>query len=114
MDIANSGLRYSGAVARIFLAHLSADNPIVRRLAVALRAAGHDPMLADGEAGAGESMHPAVERGLRESAVVVVCPSNAAAGRGWVEAEPDIRMMQPFRERESGRLPVRLEERCPW
>jgi hypothetical protein len=100
-------------VARIFLSHASADKPVVRRIAAALRSAGHDPWLDEEEILIGESIPAAVERGLRSADFVVQCLSKAAAERGWIDAERDATAMQQFRERKERILPVRLEEVTP-
>jgi hypothetical protein len=102
-------------VARVFLSHAGADKGVVRRIAGALRNAGHDPWLDEDEdeVPAGESIPAAVERGLRDADFVVVCLSQAAASRGWVEAERDASVMQQFGERTERILPVRLQEVDP-
>jgi formylglycine-generating enzyme required for sulfatase activity len=100
-------------VARIFLSHAGPDKPVVRRIAAALRAAGHDTWLDEDDILVGESIPAAVERGLGEADFVVLCLSKVAAERGLVEAERDATMMQQFRERKERILPVRLEEVTP-
>jgi len=100
-------------MARVFLSHASPDKPVVRRIADALRAAGHEPWLDEEEILVGQSIPAAVERGLRGADFVVVCLSKAAAERGWVEAERDATLMQQLRERKERLLPVRLEEVAP-
>jgi serine/threonine-protein kinase len=100
-------------VARVFLSHAGPDKPAVRRIATALRAAGHDTWLDEEDILVGESIPAAVERGLRDADFVVLCLSRAAAERGWVEAERDATLMQQFRERKERILPVRLEEVTP-
>nr|WP_269084163.1 toll/interleukin-1 receptor domain-containing protein [Sorangium cellulosum] len=100
-------------MARIFLSHASVDKPTVRRVAEALRSAGHDPWVDDEQILIGESIPAAVERGLRQADFVVVCLSKAAAERGWVEAERDATLMQQLRERKARILPVRLENVPP-
>lgn len=96
-------------MARIFLSYARADKPIVRRIAEALRAAGHEPWLDEDEVLVGESIQAAIERGLRESDFVVLCLSNASAKRGWAEAERDVTLMQQIRGGMARILPVRLE-----
>lgn len=97
-------------MARVFLSHASSDKLAVRRVADALRVAGHEPWLNDDEVLVGESIPAAVESGLRRADFVVVCLSKAAAARGWVEAERDAAWMQQLRERKERILPVRLED----
>jgi uncharacterized protein YodC (DUF2158 family) len=97
-------------VARVFLSHTSADKPVVRRIAAALRTNGHEPWLDEEKILVGESIPAAIERGLREADFVVICLSKAAAERGWLEAERDATLIQQFRERTERILPVRLEE----
>jgi formylglycine-generating enzyme required for sulfatase activity/nucleoside phosphorylase len=105
--------RERGRVARVFLSHASPDKPTVRRIAAALRAAGHEPWLDEDDILVGESIPAAVERGLRDADFVVLCLSKAAAARGWVEAERDATLMQQFSERKERVLPARLEDVAP-
>jgi hypothetical protein len=100
-------------MARIFLSHASMDKPAVRRIAEALRAAGHQPWLDEEEILVGQSIPAAVESGLRKADFVVICLSRAAAERGWIEAERDAAVMQQFRERKERILPARLEDVPP-
>jgi serine/threonine protein kinase len=100
-------------VARVFLSHAGPDKSAVRRIATALRAAGHDPWLDEEEILVGDSIPAAVERGLREADFVVLCLSKVAAERGWVEAERDATLMQQFSDRKERILPVRLEDVAP-
>jgi hypothetical protein len=100
-------------VARIFLSHAGPDKPAVRRIATALRAAGHYTWLDEDDILVGESIPAAVERGLRDADFVVLCMSKVASERGWVEAERDATLMQQFRERKERILPVRLDEVTP-
>ncbi len=100
-------------MARTFLSHAGPDEPAVRRIADALRAAGHDPWLYEDHILVGESIPAAVERGLRDADFVVLCLSKVAVERGWVEAELDAALMQQFRERKERILPVRIEEVTP-
>ena len=97
-------------MARVFLSHASVDKPTVRRIAEALRAAGHEPWMDEDEILVGDSIPASVERGLRSADFVVLCLSKAAAERGWVEAERDATLMQQLRERKARILPVRLED----
>lgn len=97
-------------MARVFLSHASPDKPAVRRIADALRAAGHEPWLDDDEVLVGESIPAAVELGLRRADFIIVCLSRVAAVRGWIEAERDAAWMQQLRERKERILPVRLED----
>lgn len=100
-------------MARVFLSHATPDKPTVRKIAAALRAAGHEPWVDEDQILIGESIPSAVERGLRSAEFVVVCISRAAAARGWVEAERDATIMQQFHERKERILPVRLEDVAP-
>ena len=99
-------------MARLFLAHASADTPTVHRLADALREAGHDPWVDEDRIDLGDSIPSAIERGLREADFVIVCLS-AAAQRGWVQAERDAAFMQQMRDGRTRILPVRLEDIAP-
>lgn len=100
-------------MARVFLSHASPDKPVVRRIAAALRAAGHESWLDEDEILVGESIPAAVERGLLNADFVVICLSGMAAARGWIEAERDATLMQQLRDRKERILPVRLEDVAP-
>ena len=100
-------------VARVFLSHAGPDKLVVRRIAAALRAAGHDTWVDEDDILVGESIPAAVERGLHDADFVILCMSRVAAERGWIEAERDATLMQQFRERKERILPVRLEEVTP-
>lgn len=107
-DERSSGLlRYAivERVARAFQSHAIADKEDARQIARSLRAASHEPWLDEEEILVGESIPAAVERGLRDSGFVVLCPS-AAVEPGWIEAERDARMTQTLGDRS---LPMRLE-----
>ena len=97
-------------VARIFLSHAGPDKPAVRRIATALRAAGHHTWLDEDDILVGESIPAAVERGLRDADFVVLCLSKAAAERVWIDAERDASLTQQFRDGKERILPVRLED----
>ena len=100
-------------MARVFLSHASSDKAVVRRIADALRLAGHHPWLDEEEILVGESIPVAVETGLCNADFVVICLSKAAAARGWLEAERDAILMQQFLERRERILPARLEDVTP-
>ncbi|WP_437925280.1 toll/interleukin-1 receptor domain-containing protein [Sorangium sp. So ce291] len=106
-------VRIRAAMARVFLSHANVDKPMVRRVAEALRSAGHDPWIDDEQILVGESIPAAIERGLRQADFIVVCLSKSAAERGWVEAERDATLMQQLRERRARILPLRLEDVTP-
>lgn len=95
-------------MARVFLSHAGPDKPVVRRIANALRVAGHEPWLDEDQILVGESIPAAIERGLRDADFVVLCLSEAAATRGWIEAERDATLMQQFLQRKERILPIRL------
>lgn len=97
-------------MARVFLSHTNPDKPTVRRIADALRAAGHEPWLDEERIVVGDSIPASVERGLEEADFVVLCLSREAASRGWVEAARDAALIQQLREKRARILPVRLEE----
>lgn len=100
-------------MARIFLSHAGPDKPTVRRIAEALRAAGHDPWLDEEKILVGESIPAAIERGLSEADFVVICLSKTAAQPGWIDAERDAVLMHQLRQRKERLLPVRLEDVDP-
>lgn len=84
--------------------------PFVRRIAAALRAAGHSPWLAEDEILVGESIPAAIDRGLNDADFIVLCLSKAAAECGWVGAQRDSTLMRQIGERRELVLPVRLDE----
>jgi len=100
-------------MARVFLSHASSDKPQVRRIAQALRDAGHDPWLDEDQIDIGESIPAAVERGLRDTDFMIVCLSAAAARSGWASAEREVTFMQQMADRRTRILPVRLEHVDP-
>jgi hypothetical protein len=100
---------YRDRMARVLLSHASPDKPAVRRIATALRSAGHDIWLDEEQILVGESIPAAVERGLRAADFVVLCLSKAASERGWVEAERDATLVEQLYQRKQRILPVRLE-----
>lgn len=100
-------------MARVFVSHTAADKPFARRIAVALRAAGHEPWIDEDEILVGESIPAAVQRGLQGADFTVICLSKVAAARGWTEAERDAVLMQQFHDRKERILPVRLEDVAP-
>lgn len=100
-------------MARVFVSYTAADKPFARRIAVALRAAGHDSWLDEDEILVGESIPAAVQRGLQGADFTVICLSKVAAARGWTEAERDAVLMQQLHDRKERILPVRLEDVAP-
>ncbi|WP_437998575.1 toll/interleukin-1 receptor domain-containing protein [Sorangium sp. So ce185] len=100
-------------MARIFLSHASPDKPTVRRIAEALRVAGHEPWLDEQEILVGDSIPGAIERGLQSTDYVIVCLSRAALASGWVNSELHGSVMKQFSSKMTRVLPVRLEEVTP-
>lgn len=100
-------------MARIFLSHASADKPKVRKIADALRQAGHDPWLDEEQIEIGESIPAAVARGLAEAEFVMLCLSAVALTRRWVQTESDDAFAQQMNEGRARILPVRLEDVQP-
>lgn len=100
-------------MARVFVSHTAADQPFARRIAAALRGAGHEPWLDEDEILVGESIPAAVQRGLLGADFTVICLSKVAAARGWTEAERDAVLMQQLHDRKERILPVRLEDVAP-
>jgi hypothetical protein len=100
-------------MARVFLSHATVDKPAARRIAAALRAAGHQPWLDEDEILVGESVPAAIQRGLHQADFVVICLSKVAAAQGWTEAERDATLMQQLHDRKERILPIRLEDVAP-
>jgi tetratricopeptide (TPR) repeat protein len=90
-------------MARVFFSYAVRDKPVVRRIAAALRAAGHAPWLEEDDILVGESIPAAVERGMRDADFVILCLSKANTKLGAT-------LMQQFHERKERILPVRLED----
>lgn len=72
---------------RLFLSHSSADKPFVRRFCEALRAGGLTPWIDEVDLGAGDSIRAKIELALRDSDVLLVFLSAAAAQSHWVQYE---------------------------
>ncbi|WP_295881052.1 TIR domain-containing protein [uncultured Thiohalocapsa sp.] len=70
-----------------FLSHNEQDKPRVRRLAERLRDAGLRVWLDEWVIRPGDDIYLAIERGLEESRVLVLCLSPAALGSDWVALE---------------------------
>jgi hypothetical protein len=68
----------------VFLSHNSGDKPPVRRLAERLRAAGLQVWLDEWVIKPGDDIYLAIERGLQESRVQVLCLSTVALESDWV------------------------------
>lgn len=97
---------------RIFLSHVRDDGVPARRLAEALKRAGHQPLLAEDVARVGESVLDVLERCLSEADVGVLCLSRAALADAWMQTE-----FQTALDRLEGRgrpvLAVRFERVLP-
>jgi tetratricopeptide (TPR) repeat protein len=72
---------------RIFLSHLRDDGVLARRLAEALKRAGHQPVLVEDEARIGDTALSVLERSLLASDVGVLCLSRAALADAWMQTE---------------------------
>lgn len=72
---------------RIFLSHLRDDGALARRLAEALRRAGHQPLLVEDELRVGDTALSVLERSLRDADVGVLCLSRAALADAWMQTE---------------------------
>jgi tetratricopeptide (TPR) repeat protein len=87
----------------VFLCHSSADKPVVREIADALRGLGlrvwFDEVAITPEAG----LTPSIEQGLRHSRWVFVCLSNAQLASGWAQHEQGVALA---RELETGTAQV--------
>lgn len=103
----------SRTVARIFVSHAGVDEPAARRIADALREAGHEPWLAEDEIPTGARIPTAIAQALEDCAFAVVCLSRAAVASGWVKHELDLAVMRQFGRDETRVLPIRLEDVDP-
>jgi GTPase SAR1 family protein len=71
----------------VFLSHNSKDKPAVRRLAERLRAAGLGVWFDEWAIKAGDDIYLAIEHGLEDARVQILCLSPAALGSNWVALE---------------------------
>ena len=85
----------------------------MRRIAEALRSAGHEPWLDENEILVGDSIPAAIERGLESTDFVIVFISGAALVSGWVQNELHGSVMKQFSSKMARVLPVRLEPVTP-
>jgi hypothetical protein len=95
-------------VARIFVSYAEVDGVSARRLADALRGAGHEPWVASEQILIGESIPAAIDRALGRADYVIVCLSVSALASGWVENELAAAVMKHFASKAARVLPVRL------
>jgi tetratricopeptide (TPR) repeat protein len=75
---------------KVFLSHVRADRPQARRLAEALRRAGHVPWIAEDEARIGEPLAETLARGLRDTQAAVVLISRASVESAWTPLEVEL------------------------
>ena len=96
-------------MARIFLSHASEDKPLVRRIAHALRDAGHHAWL-DEDILLGESIPEQIERELVNAGYVIFCISAEAVRSRWVQDELDRTIMRVLGAKGQLLIPVRLDD----
>jgi tetratricopeptide (TPR) repeat protein len=72
---------------RVFISHARVDRAQARRLAEALRQAGHTPWIAEDEARIGEALAETLARGLRDTDTAVVVVSRASVESAWTSTE---------------------------
>lgn len=72
---------------RIFLSHVRDDGVLARRLAEALKRAGHQPLLVEDAARVGESALEVLERCLSESDAAILCLSRTSLADAWMQTE---------------------------
>ena len=75
-------------MADVFISYARADEPVARRVAKGLQAAGHD-VWSDADLPAHRDYSEVIERNLEHARAVVVLWSKAAAKSQWVRAEAD-------------------------
>jgi len=75
-------------LADVFISYARADEPVARRVAKGLQAAGHD-VWSDADLPAHRDYSEVIERNLEHARAVVVLWSKAAAKSQWVRAEAD-------------------------
>ncbi len=91
---------------RAFLCHASDDDPLARRLGVALQEAGIDTFLDDWSIAAGESIRQRIDAGISDCTHFVVLLTPASIDKRWVNAEIDGGFVQKIRE-QAAFLPIR-------
>jgi len=94
----------------VFLSHSSADKPVVRELAVQLRAAGLRVWFDEWLIQPGDLISAKIEEGLENSAVLLLCMSANAFGSDWVSLEGHTAIFRDPQNLERRFLPLRLDD----
>jgi hypothetical protein len=72
---------------KVFVSHRRADADAARRLAAALRRAGHSVWLDEWAIDIGDSIVERMDQGLRDSAYLILCYSDAGVMSPWISRE---------------------------
>ena len=92
----------------VFVSHRLADEVAAQKLAVELRAAGHDVWLDTWEIGLGDSIVAKLNDGLSSAAYVVLCYSSAGTTSPWISREWMSALARQLEGAGVKILPVRL------
>jgi hypothetical protein len=74
-------------MANVFVSHRQADAAAARRLAEAIRGAGHGVWLDEWEIGLADSIVERIERGLQGASYVALCYSGSGVMSPWMSRE---------------------------
>jgi hypothetical protein len=74
-------------MANVFVSHRQADAAVARRLADAIRGAGHAVWLDEWEIGIADSVVEQIERGLQGASYIVLCYSDLGVMSPWMSRE---------------------------
>lgn len=99
------GFRYD-----VFLSHSSEDKSTVRQLAQRLKSDGLKVWLEEWVIGPGDAIPLAIEKGLEESRVLILCMSDAAFGSEWVAIERQTVMFRDPTNQKRRFIPLRLDD----
>ncbi len=94
----------------VFLSHNSLDKPKVARLADRLKKAGFKVWFDDESIAGGEDISAAVEEGLEQSRVLLLCMTPAAFESEWVRLERHTALFRDPSNRERRFSPVLFED----
>ena len=98
------------SISQVFLAHSSADNPIVGRIAHDLAVRGVPVWLDEWEIKVGDSLHEKIAHGIEGSGWFVVALSRTSVQSPWVTKELNAGLVIELERREVFVLPALLEQ----
>jgi len=98
-------------MAKVFISHRGADSSEAERLAVEVRAAGHDVWLDVWKILPGDSIVAKISDGLETADYVAVCYSSAGTGGAWYDREWESTLSRQLEGHMVKLLPVLLTGR---